>query len=58
VNAPALGAVANAETSYTRFAYSYAPSAEAAFERECRNYDDFGGSRELDNEARPTPAHI
>ena len=57
VDAPALAPVANAETSYTRFAYSYAPSAEAAFERECRNYDDFGG-RALDNEAPPTPAHI
>lgn len=57
LNAPALGTVANAETSYTRFAYSYAPSAEAAFERECRNYDDFGGSRGLDNETPPTPAH-
>ena len=58
VNAPALGAVANADTSYTRFAYSYAPSAEAAFERECRDYDDFGGSGELDNEAPPTSARI
>jgi len=58
VTAPALGAVANAETSYTRFAYSYASSAEVAFERECRNYDDFGGSRELDNEAPPTLARI
>ena len=58
VNAPALGAVATADTSYTRFAYSYAPSAEDAFERECRNYDDFGGSGELDNEAPPTPARI
>jgi hypothetical protein len=56
VNAPTLGTVANAETSYTHFAYSYAPSAEAAFERECRNYDDFGGSRVLDNETHPTLA--
>ena len=54
MNAPALCAVANAETSYTRFAYSYAPSAEAAFERECRHYDDFGGRGGLDNETPPT----
>lgn len=54
VNAPALAAVGNAETSYTRFAFSYARSAEAAFEEECRNYDDFGGSGVLDNEAPPT----
>jgi len=54
VGAPAPGSVGvDADSSYTHFAYSYAPSAEAAFEKECRNYDDFGGSGELDNEARP-----
>jgi len=53
LGAPALGRVGNADSSYTRFAYSYAASAEAAFEKECRNYDDFGGSGELDNEASP-----
>ncbi len=56
VDAPAFGRVGNADSSYTRFAYSYAASAEAAFEKECRNYDDFGGGRELDNEGRPAPA--
>ena len=50
---PALDRVGNTDISYTRFAFSYAPSAEAAFEKECRNYDDFGGSGELDNEAPP-----
>jgi len=55
VDAPALGRVGvDADSGYTHFAYSYAPSAEAAFEKECRNYDDFGGSRELDNEAPPS----
>jgi hypothetical protein len=54
--APALDRVGiGVESSYTRFAYSYAPSAEAAFEKECRNYDDFGGSDGLDNEAPPVP---
>jgi hypothetical protein len=48
--------VGSAESSYTRFAYSYAPSAETAFEQECRNYDDFGGSARLDNEAPPVRA--
>ena len=43
------------ESSYTRFAYSYAPSAQAAFEKECRNYHDFGGSEGLDNEGCPAP---
>ena len=41
------------DSSYTSFAYSYARSAEAAFEKECRNYHDFGGSDGLDNEAHP-----
>ena len=53
LGAPAPGRVGNVEASYTRFAYSYAPSAEAAFEKERRNYFDFGGSAELDNEAPP-----
>ena len=42
------------DSSYTRFAYSYAPSAEAAFAKEWRNYDDFGGSDGLDNAAPPS----
>jgi len=53
LDAPALRTVTNADTHYTRFAYSYAPSPEAAFERECRNYSDFGGSRVLDNSLPP-----
>ena len=39
---------------YTRFAYSYAPSPEAAFAKEWRNYDDFGGSDGLDNALPPS----
>jgi hypothetical protein len=51
---PALGRVGVAvDSSYTRFAYSYATSPEAAFDKECRNYDDFGRSDGLDNEAHP-----
>ncbi len=53
---PALGRVRNAETSYTRFAYSYARSAEKAYAEECRNYDAFGGSHELDTETQPVSA--
>ena len=56
VDAPALGRVGNAESSYTRFAYSYARSAEEAYEKECRNYDSFGGSHGLDNETQPVSA--
>jgi hypothetical protein len=56
LGAPALGRVGlGVDSSYTRFAYSYAASAEAAYEKECRNYDDFGGCGELDNEAHPVP---
>ncbi len=53
LDAPALGRVGVVDGSYTRFAYSYAPSAEEAFERECHNYDDFGRSGALDNKAHP-----
>jgi hypothetical protein len=53
VDAPALGRVGSAESSYTRFAYSYARSAEEAYAKEWRNYDAFGGSRCLDNETQP-----
>jgi hypothetical protein len=43
----------NVDSSYTRFAYSYTPSADAAFAEECRNYHDFGASHGLDNETHP-----
>jgi hypothetical protein len=56
VYAPALGRVGNAESSYTRFAYSYARSTEEAYAKEWRNYDAFGGSHGLDNETQPTSA--
>jgi hypothetical protein len=38
---------------YTHFEFIYAPSAKAAFEKDCRNYHDFGGSYGLDNERHP-----
>jgi hypothetical protein len=53
VDAPALDHVGNAESSYTRFAYSYARSAEEAYAKEWRNYDAFGGRHALDNETQP-----
>jgi len=56
LDTPSLGRVGmGVDSSYTRFAYSYTPSADAAFEKECRNYHDFGASRGLDNEAHPVP---
>jgi hypothetical protein len=53
MDAPTLARVENADSSYTRFAYSYAQSAEEAYAREWRNYDAFGGSQGLDNETQP-----
>lgn len=54
LDVPTQGRVGNGvDSSYTHFAYSYASSAEAAFEKECRNYDEFGGSDGLDNTAPP-----
>jgi hypothetical protein len=56
VDVPALGRVGKAESSYTRFAYSYARSAEEAYAKEWRNYDTFGGRHGLDNEFQPVSA--
>ena len=38
---------------YKEFKFSYATSPKAAFEKECKNYHDFGGSEKLDNEIHP-----
>ena len=38
---------------YTHFKFSYATSPKAAFEKECKNYHDFGESKKLDNEYHP-----
>ena len=43
------------DAGYTRFAFSYAPSSQAAFEKECRNYEDFGRQNGLDNRTAPVP---
>ncbi len=56
VDSARVGRVGSAECSYTRFAYSYARSAEDAYAKEWRNYDDFGGSHGLDNETQPMSA--
>lgn len=53
VDVPTSGRVGNADTSYTHFAYSYSLSAAEAFGKECRNFEDFGGRRVLDNQAEP-----
>lgn len=38
---------------YKYFKYSYATSPKAAFEKECKNYHDFGGPDRLDNNIHP-----
>jgi len=41
------------DSFYHQFSFSYAPSPKAAFEKECRNFHDFGGSEWLHNEIHP-----
>ena len=41
-------------SKYKNFKYSYATSSKAAFEKECHNYHDFGGSEKLDNKIHPS----
>jgi hypothetical protein len=54
--APALLRVNSAaDDGYTCFAFSYAASPTAAFQKQCRNYDDFGRSTRLDNRSAPQP---
>ena len=38
---------------YESFKYAYATSPKAAFEKECRNFHDFGGTVSLDNDIHP-----
>ena len=39
--------------SYDMFKYSYASNIKEAFEKECKNYHDFGGWDSLDNIYHP-----
>lgn len=45
-------------TKYTHFKFSYATSPKAAFEKECKNYHDFGGSEKLDNDKHPERPYL
>lgn len=38
---------------YKSFKYSYATSAKTAFEKECNNFHDFGGTQKLANDIHP-----
>lgn len=56
LGAPRFAPVSHcSDTSYTHFAFSYAGSSQAAFEKECRNYEDFGCYNGLDNRTAPVP---
>ncbi|MBA7693889.1 hypothetical protein ES703_102485 [subsurface metagenome] len=44
---------AKLNSKYKKFKYAYATSPKAAFEKECRNYHDFGESESLHNEYHP-----
>ena len=39
--------------NYKLFKYSYAANSKEAFEKECKNYHDFGGWDNLNNELHP-----
>lgn len=38
---------------HSKFKYSYATSPKAAFEKECKNFHDFGGTEKLENDIHP-----
>lgn len=40
---------------YPKFKFSYASSPQAAFEKVCHNFHDFGGTQKLHNNIHPTP---
>jgi hypothetical protein len=40
---------------YVDFKFSYADSPKAAYEKECKNYHDFGGDTKLDNQRESHP---
>ena len=44
---------ARLEKGHPKFKYSYATSPKAAFEKECKNYHDFGGKDRLENDVHP-----
>ena len=44
---------ARLNSKYKKFKYSYATSPKTAFEKECQNYHDFGGSDSLDKKNHP-----
>jgi hypothetical protein len=38
---------------HPKFKWSYASSSKTAFEKECKNFHDFGGTEKLENDIHP-----
>jgi hypothetical protein len=43
----------NLDPKYPKFKFSYTTTIKQAFEKECRNYHDFGGKEQLGNKIHP-----
>jgi len=54
INAELKRCISRFGRAFTLFKYSYAPTRRAAFEKECQNFHDFGGSDKLVNENHPS----
>lgn len=48
-----LRSCAKQDLRYTAFVFTYAPSARAAFDKECEDFHDFGGTGGLSNTGHP-----
>ena len=46
---------ARQHTRYKAFVFSYAPNPRAAFDKECEDFHDLGGTETLDNAEHPKP---
>lgn len=46
------------EHPHPMFKFSYAKGVLEVYEKECRNYHDFGGSKSLENEIHPDKPYI
>ncbi|MBE6084378.1 MAG: hypothetical protein E7203_02730 [Selenomonas ruminantium] len=49
-----LSHIESGDNEYESFKYSYAKSEKEAFEKECKNYHDFGENKKLKNDIHPS----
>ena len=54
INAEIKNCIVRFGRTYTKFKFSYAGSDKAAFEKECQNFHDFGGTAKLNNTTHPS----